>query len=140
MKLKIKKLHPNAKVPSYAHAGDAGFDLYIPEKLTILPNERKTVAIGLAMEIPDGYVGLLFDKSGLAHKHGIQTFGGVIDSGYRGEFFAGLTNCSDKPYTFEAGDKIIQMLVMPVQKVDIEVADELSDSERGHGGFGSSGK
>jgi dUTP pyrophosphatase len=140
MKLKIKKLHPNARIPSYAHYGDAGFDLYVPESITIKSGERKSIPIGIAMEIPDGYTGLLLDKSGLSHKHGLKSFGGVIDSGYRGEVHAGIMNLSDKDYTLEAGDKIIQMLIMPVMTVDIEESNSLSESERGAGAFGSSGK
>ena len=140
MQLKIKKLRPDAIVPSFAHPGDAGIDLYTPDELTIQPGERVSAPIGLAMEIPDGHVGLLWDKSGLSHKHGLKSFGGVIDAGYRGEFKIGLMNLSNKPYTFAAGDKIIQMLVMPVLRPEVIEADELSDSVRGEGGFGSTGK
>jgi dUTP pyrophosphatase len=110
MKLKIKKLHPNAKIPSYAHHGDAGFDLYVPEPITLQPGDRKTIPLGIAVEIPDGYVGLMFDKSSLSHKQGLKTFGNVIDSGYRGEIHAGLINQSRQTQTLEAGQKIIQML------------------------------
>ncbi|MES2223840.1 MAG: dUTP diphosphatase [Patescibacteria group bacterium] len=140
MKLKIKKIHPDAKIPHYAHQGDAGFDLFVPESVTLDAQERKSIPLGLAVEIPDGYAGLLLDKSGLSHKHGLKSFGGVIDSGYRGEIHAGIMNLGDKPYILEKGHKIIQMLIMPVQFVDIEEADELSNSERGEGAFGSSGK
>ncbi len=139
-KLKIKKVHPDARIPQYAHYGDAGFDLYTPVSLTIEPGERKSIPLGIALEIPYGYAGLLLDKSGLSHKHGLKSFGGVIDSGYRGELHAGLMNLTDMPYTFEAGDKIIQMLIMPVETVEIIEADELNESERGTGAFGSSGK
>ena len=140
MKLKIKKLHPNAKIPSYAHEGDAGFDLYVTESFTILPQERKSIPLGISMEIPEKHTGLLLDKSGLSHKHGIKSFGGVIDSGYRGEVHVGIMNVSDVPYTFSVGDKIIQMLIMPINIVDITESDSLSESQRGHGAFGSSGK
>lgn len=140
MKLKIKKLHPNAKIPSYAHSGDAGFDLYVPESITLQPGDRKTIPLGVAVEIPDGYVGLMFDKSSLSHKQGLKTFGNVIDSGYRGEIHAGLINQSGQTQTLEAGQKIIQMLIMPVITVDIQEAEELSESKRGDGAFGSSGK
>jgi len=140
MKLKIKKLHPNAKIPSYAHHGDAGFDLYVPEPITLQPGDRKTIPLGIAVEIPDGYVGLMFDKSSLSHKQGLKTFGNVIDSGYRGEIHAGLINQSGQTQTLEAGQKIIQMLIMPVMTVDIEEAEVLSESERGAGNFGSTGK
>lgn len=140
MKLKIKKLKEGAKLPSYAHRGDAGFDLYIPEDLTIQPGERLSIPLGLAIEIPEGHTGLLLDKSGLSHKHGLKSFGGVIDAGYRGEFHVGIMNLSDKAYSFSKGDKIIQMLIMPVVHADIIESDELSESERGTGAFGSSGK
>lgn len=140
MKLKIKKIHPEVKIPSYAHAGDAGFDLFVPEEVTIRPGERLSIPLGLALEIPDGHAGLLLDKSGLSHKHGLKSFGGVIDAGYRGEVHAGIMNLGTEPYTLRAGDKIIQMLIMPVVRVDIEEAEELSSSDRGAGAFGSSGK
>ena len=140
MKLKTKKLHPNAKIPSYAHHGDAGFDLYVPESITLQPGDRKTIPLGIAVEIPDGYVGLMFDKSSLSHKQGLKTFGNVIDSGYRGEIHAGLINQSGQVQTLEVGQKIIQMLIMPVMTVDIEEAEILNESKRGDGAFGSSGK
>lgn len=138
--LKIKKLHKNTKTPYYAHPGDAGFDLFVPEDVTVAPGERKSVPLGIAMEIPDGFVGLMFDKSSLSHKHGLKTFGNVIDSGYRGEIHAGIMNHADKPYTIEAGQKIIQMLIIPVETVDIIETNELGNSARGEGAFGSTGK
>lgn len=140
MQLKIKKLHPDAKIPEFAHAGDAGMDLYVPESVELQPGERKSVPIGLAFEIPQGYVGLLWDKSGLSHKNGIKSFGGVIDAGYRGEVRAGVMNLSDKVYRLEKGHKIIQLLIQPVEHPTIVEVDELSDSPRGQGGFGSTGK
>lgn len=140
MSLKIKKLHPNAKIPSYAHRGDAGFDLYVPESVTMNPGDRKTIPLGIAMEIPEGYVGLMFDKSSLSHKYGLKTFGNVIDSGYRGEIHAGLINQSGQTQILEAGQKIIQMLIIPVETVQIVESDTLSESERGDGAFGSTGK
>lgn len=140
MKLKIKKIHPDAKVPSFAHPGDAGLDLYIPEAVELKPGERKSLPLGLAFEIPDGYVGLMWDKSGLSHKHGIKTFGGVIDAGYRGEIHVGVMNLSDTAYTFEKGHKIVQILIQPVEHPKIVEVDELSPTKRGHGGFGSTGK
>lgn len=139
MQLKFKKLHPNAKIPSYAYAGDAGLDLYIPEGFIFKQGERKSIPIGIAVEIPDGYVGILFDKSGLSHKHGLKSYGGIIDAGYRGEIHVGMMNLSDKDYEFKAGDKIIQILIMPVLHAEVIECDELSDSDRGEGAFGSSG-
>ena len=106
MKLRIKKLHPDAVIPKYAHDNDAGFDLYTVEQFELEPGERKSVPLGLALEIPDGYVGLMWDKSGLSHKYGIKSFGGVVDSGYRGEIHAGIMNLSDKFFSFEKGLKL----------------------------------
>ena len=140
MQLKIKKLHPDAKIPHFAHEGDAGLDLYVPETLELAAGERKSIPLGLAFEIPAGYVGLLWDKSGISHKHGIKSFGGVIDAGYRGEVSVGLMNLSDKPYTFEKGHKIIQLLIQPIEHPEIVETDELAPSQRGEGGFGSTGK
>jgi dUTP pyrophosphatase len=140
MKINVKRLNPEAKLPSYAHPGDAGADCFCYEKITLAPGERKSIPLGFALELPEGYVSLLWDKSSLSHRHGLKSFGGVIDAGYRGEYFAGIMNLSDKPYTFEKGDKIIQLLVMPVVAGEIVEVDELSDSSRGTGGFGSTGK
>jgi len=140
MKVKIKKLHPNAIIPSYAHAGDAGMDLFTVEPFELEPMERKSVPLGLAIEIPEGYVGLVWDKSGLSHKYGLKNFGGVIDSGYRGEIHAGIMNLSDKFFSFEKGQKIAQLLIQKVEHVDFQESSELTDTDRGKGGFGSSGK
>ena len=140
MRIKIKKLHPDAKIPNYAHAGDAGMDLFAVESVELEPGERKSVPLGLAVEIPEGYVGLIWDKSGLSHKYGIKQFGGVIDSGYRGEIHAGVMNLSDKYFSFEKGHKIAQLLIQKVEQAQFEEVEELSDSTRGEKGFGSSGK
>jgi dUTP pyrophosphatase len=140
MKLKIKKLHPDAVIPQYAHDNDAGFDLYTVEQFELEPGERKSVPLGLALEIPDGYVGLIWDKSGLSHKFGIKSFGGVVDAGYRGEIHAGIMNLSDKFFSFEKGQKIAQLLIQKVERVDFEEVQDLSATDRGTGGFGSSGK
>ena len=140
MKIKVKKLNPNAKIPEYAHEGDAGFDLFTVEPFELEPGERKSIPLGIAMEIPHGYVGLIWDKSGLSHKYGIKSFGGVIDSGYRGEVHAGVMNLGDTYFKFEKGQKIAQMLIQKVDTAEFIEVKELSDSERGKGGFGSSGK
>jgi dUTP pyrophosphatase len=139
MQLKFKKLHPDAKIPSYAYAGDAGLDLYIAEDLILKKDERRSIPLGIAVEIPEGYVGILFDKSGLSHKHGLKSYGGIIDAGYRGEIHVGMMNLSDKDYEFKSGDKIIQILIMPVLHAEVVECDELSESDRGQGAFGSSG-
>lgn len=139
MLLRFKKIHKDAKIPSYAYKGDAGLDLYIPESLIIKKGERKSVALGIAIEIPDGYVGILFDKSGLSHKYGLKSYGGIIDSGYRGEIHVGMMNLSDLDYEFKTGEKIIQILIIPIVQAEVVEVDDLSDSDRGTGAFGSSG-
>ena len=140
MKLKIKKLHPDAKIPKYAHHDDAGFDLFTPENTFVKKGERVAVPTGLAMEIPEGFVGLIWDKSGLAIKHGIKTLGGVIDSTYRGEVLVGVINLSGGDYVFEKGHKVAQMIIQKKETVDFEEVKELTDTVRGEGGFGSTGK
>lgn len=139
MTIKIKKLHPDAKSPSYAHSSDAGMDFYALENTIIQPNERKLIVTGIAMSIPHGYVGLIWDKSGIATKHGVKIMAGVIDAGYRGEIKILVHNLSSQSFAVEKGTKIAQMLIQPVvQKEIIEVA-ELEETERGEGGFGSTG-
>ena len=140
MELKIKKLRSDAKVPTRAHAGDAGFDLYSVDEGVIPAGGRVLVGIGLAMEIPDGYVGLVWDKSGLSNNHGLKTLGGVVDAGYRGEIKIGIVNLGANDYKIEAGHKIAQMLIQKVEHVEIKEGAELSEATRGEGGFGSTGK
>lgn len=140
MKIKFKKLNPNAVVPKNNYKGDAGVDLFTIEPFELEPGERKSVPIGLSIEIPDGYVGLIWDKSGLSHKYGIKTFGGVIDSGYRGEMHVGIMNLSDRFFSFEKGHKVAQLLIQQVEKIEFEEVEKLSESDRGENGFGSSGK
>jgi dUTP pyrophosphatase len=140
MKIKIKKLHLDAQIPKYAHEGDAGLDLYTVEAFELEPGERKSIPLGISIEIPDGYVGLISEKSGLSHKYGIKGFGGVIDSGYRGEIHAGVMNLSDKYFKFEKGHKIAQLLIQRVEYIGFKEVTELSDSPRGAGAFGSTGK
>lgn len=136
----VKKLHPEAKLPSYAHPSDAGMDFYALENALILPQERKLISTGIAMAIPQGYVGLLWDKSGIATKHGIKTMAGVIDAGYRGEIKILLHNLSLQPFIIEKGSKIAQMLIQSVEQKEIKEVTELEETERGEGGFGSTGK
>jgi dUTP pyrophosphatase len=140
MEVKVKKLDPEAKVPSYAHPGDAGMDLFALEDTMVSSGSIGRVRTGISMEIPMGFVGLYWDKSGLSMTHGIKVLGGVIDAGYRGELILGVFNLGTKDYTFEKHNKVLQILIQPVEMVDIVEADELSDSERGVGGFGSTGK
>lgn len=140
MEIKVKKLHKDAKLPTYAHHGDAGFDLFSIESVNIPVGARVLVGTGVAIEIPDGYVGLIWDKSGLSMVHGLKNLGGVIDAGYRGEIKAGVVNLSDEDYTITAGHKVAQMLIQKVERADIKEITDLSDTSRGHGGFGSTGK
>lgn len=140
MQLKIKKLHPTAKLPTYAHPGDAGMDLYASVETVVPARGRVLVPTGLAMAIPNGYVGLLWDKSGISYKAGLKVIGGVADAGYRGEIFVGLLNTTDSEYTFAVGDKVAQMLVQPVVRPTLEEVAELGDTARGDGAFGSTGK
>lgn len=140
MKLKIKKLNPEAMLPTYANSDDAGFDLNSIENIEIKVGERVQVPTGIAMEIPEGHVGLIWDKSGLSHKHGLKTLGGVIDSGYRGEIKVGIINLSDEVYTLEKGHKVAQMIIQEKVLMEIEEVEELEESQRGVGAFGSTGK
>ncbi|KKT81493.1 MAG: Deoxyuridine 5'-triphosphate nucleotidohydrolase [Candidatus Azambacteria bacterium GW2011_GWA1_44_9] len=140
MEIKIKKLHPEAVVPSYAYAMDAGMDLFASEEIIVPVGGTAIVSTGIAMEIPEGYAGLIWDKSGLAVNHGLKTFGGVIDAGYRGEVKVGIRNFNSREYVIKAGNKVAQMLIQKIESPRIVVVDELSDTSRGDGGFGSSGK
>jgi len=139
MILNIKKLHLQAKLPTFAHATDAGMDLYCVESLTIAPMERVQIKTGVAFEIPNGYVGLIWDKSGLSHKKGLKVLGGVIDAGYRGEVMVGAINLSQGPMYFEVGDKVAQMLIQKIEHPEIIEVEELVDADRGTGAFGSTG-
>lgn len=127
-------------MPSFAHSYDAGMDLYALEDTEILPMQTARIRSGLAMEIPEGYAGLCWDKSGVSTNHKIKTLAGVIDSGYRGEVLMGVINLGSEPYTFKKGEKVLQMLIQKVEQPEIVETEELSDSSRGEGGFGSTGK
>jgi len=137
--IKIKKLVGDAVVPKYANPGDAGMDFFANEEVIIKPNQRKLVNTGISMAIPLGYVGLIWDKSGIASKHGIKTMAGVIDSSYRGEIKILLHNLSAEEFKIEKGTKIAQMLIQPVEQKEIIEVESLDETKRGTGGFGSSG-
>ncbi len=140
MLIKIKKLHPDAKIPSYAHPGDAGMDIFAVEDTEVLPGQAAKIKSGLAFELPDGHVGLCWDKSSVGINGKIKTLGGVLDAGYRGELLMGVINLGTEPYMFRKGEKVLQMLIQKVERPDIEEAQELTDTSRGEGGFGSTGK
>lgn len=135
------RLSDGAELPRYAHEGDAGLDLRITHDVTLNPGERATVGTGLAVEIPQGCVGLVFPRSGLASKHGITLSNrvGVIDSGYRGEIGATLLNQSDETTTLDAGTRVCQLIVMPFVPCELVPCEELTETERGAAGFGSTG-
>jgi dUTP pyrophosphatase len=139
IKVKIKKLNPDAVIPNYPHPEDAGMDIYSVENITIAPGKRALVSTGITTEIPKGYVALIWDKSGLAAKSGIKTMAGVIDCNYRGEWKMVLFNTSENNYEVKKGEKIAQALIQPVVNADIEEVSELSDTSRGRGSFGSTG-
>jgi dUTP pyrophosphatase len=140
MQLQIKKVHPDAKLPAFAHATDAGMDLYTTSDIEIQPGELASIPTGIAFAVPVGHVGLIWDKSGIAIKRGLKTLGGVIDAGYRGEVFVGLLNTGTEAQSFSVGDKVTQILIQKIEQPEIlEVAD-LDETPRGEGGFGSTGK
>lgn len=140
--LKILSLDKEMPLPAYAHAGDAGLDLRSAESLVIEPYERCLVPCGICLEIPAGYAGLVIPRSGLAIKHGISVVNapGLIDSGYRGEVKVILINLDPKePFVINKGDRIAQLMIVKTPLVEVEPVLTLEDSERGAGGFGSSG-
>ncbi len=139
MILKVKKLKPEAKMPSYAHPGDVGMDVYSMETITLNPGEHHRFWHGFALEFPSGYAGLIMDKSSIS-KAGLGHMGGVFDAGYRGEYNTHLVNLSKEAYTVEEGDKVAQLVIVPVEIAELEETDTLSESSRGEGGFGSTGK
>lgn len=134
------RLDKTMKMPAFALQDDGGFDLYARETVTLAPGERKSIPTGLKMEIPSGYVGFIWDKSGLSHKFGLKTFGGVVDAGYRGEVMVGIMNLGSEAYTFEKNHKVAQISIQKREDVNIVEVEELSESVRGEGGFGSTGK
>lgn len=145
MEIKIKKLRENAKIPKRATNGSAGMDLYacIDEPITLAPGQLVIVPTGIAIALPDNScAAFLYARSGLGVKHGICLSNGVgvIDSDYRGEICAGLCNVSDKPYTIEPDERVCQMVIAPVLTPDVVEVSELDNTDRGEGGFGSTGK
>ena len=142
MELRTTRIRAGSTLPSRAHDGDAGLDLYAAETATIPPGERAAVATGIAIEIPAGFAGLVLPRSGLAARHGIALVNapGLIDSGYRGEIKVLLLN-TDRRGAFEVapGDRIAQLVLTPVTNAEAVEVTELAASARGEGGFGSSG-
>lgn len=139
MTIKVERLDSRAVLPRRANSSDAGYDLCSLESYTLNPGQRRLFPTGIAMEIPDGFVGLVKPRSGLALKKGIDVLGGVIDSGYRGDIGVILLNTDSKPVVIGAGERIAQLLIQRVMLLEIEEASYLEASERGTGGFGSTG-
>jgi len=139
LKILIKKLTKEAKIPSRAYPDDAGIDLYALKEVVLEPGKLATIPTGIAVALPKGSVGLIWDKSGLASSFGLKTLGGVIDEGYRGEIKVLVINLGKEKVVIKKGSKIAQLLVQPILRPDIEVVEELPSSLRGERGFGSSG-
>ena len=140
LKVKIKRLNLEAQLPSYAHPGDVGMDLYSLEDYNLKPRERRIFPFGFALEFPTGYAAIVKDKSSLPKKAGIHTMGGVFDAGYRGEYNAQLINLGNKPYPIKKGDKLAQLIIYPVAIAELQEVSKLSDTSRGTGAFGSTGR
>ncbi len=143
-RIKIKKLAPGAITPSYGSGAAAGADLYaLPDgEVTVNPGETAVIHTGIAMEIPENYAGFIYARSGLATKEGLAPANkvGVIDSDYRGEIMVALHNHSGEPRTVEPGERIAQIVIAPYERAEFTETDGLTETERGGGGFGSTGK
>lgn len=140
--LPVLRLDPRAQLPTRAHSGDAGLDLYALEETTLAPSARAEIHTGIAVEVPPGHAGLVLPRSGLAARHGISLVNapGLIDPGYRGEVRVLLLNTDrGRPYRVAAGDRVAQLVVVAVAPVAAIEVGELSESARGAAGFGSSG-
>jgi len=141
MKVKIKRLHETVKMPNYGHPGDVGLDLYnASETTTIQPGERHIFSCGFALEFPEGYAAIVKDKSSVPKEYGLHTMAGVYDAGFRGEYNVMMVNLGNEPATIEHAQKIAQLVILPVEHAELETVDELTDSSRGEGKFGSTGK
>lgn len=138
MEIKVKRVHPDAKLPVYGHPGDAGLDLFSAVDRELGPGDVLAVPTGVQVAIPAGHAGLVWDKSGISLM-GVHRLAGVIDAGYRGEVQVVLVNLGDGPFAVKRGMKIAQLLVQPVASVTVVEADSLDDTPRGEGGFGSTG-
>lgn len=139
--IRVKRFHPDAQLPRYAHVGDMGdlaADLYSAEETRLSPGETKAVQTGIAVGLPSGFGAVVEDRSGLATK-GISTLGGIIDTGYRGELKVILTNMSNIDFTIPKGDRIAQLRIVRRIEAHFEEVEELGSTERNHSGFGSTG-
>lgn len=144
MDIAVKKLNNNAKLPFTATEGSAGADLFacLGDSITVKPNERLLISTGLAVSIPEGYGGFVFPRSSVASKYGISLSNcvGVIDSDYRGELKIAVINHGDESFTINNSDRIAQLVILPVEIAEYHFTEELNETKRGEGGFGSTGK
>jgi len=140
--LDVRRLDPDLPLPTYAHPGDAGLDLYAADTTTLQPGGRALIPCGIAVAVPPGHVGLVHPRSGLAVDHGLTLLNapGTIDAGYRGELKVLVINHGDEPVEVRHGQRIAQLLLMPVVAVDVREVDRLDVTSRGSGGFGSTGR
>ena len=139
MHLRVRKVHPEARLPVYQHPGDAGLDLFSAVDEVLGAGELKAVPTGIQMAIPDGHVGLIWDKSGISLQ-GVHRLAGVVDAGYRGEVKVVMINLGKLPFVIKKGMKIAQMLIQPVVAAEVTETADLDDTSRGDGGFGSTGR
>jgi dUTP pyrophosphatase len=139
MQIKVKKLDSEAKLPTHGNPGDAGLDFYALEEVVFAPGAQMRIRTGVALEIPEGHVGLVWDKSGISFNKGLKIVGGVIDAPFRGEFVASMVNLSKETQTIEKGQKFTQMLIQKFEDCDILESEELSETIRGEGREGSTG-
>jgi dUTP pyrophosphatase len=139
MKLRVKRIHPDAKLPVYQHPGDAGLDLFSVVDDVLAAGESKPIPTGIKMAIPEGYVGLVWDKSGISLQ-GVHRLAGVVDAGYRGEVRVVMVNLGREPFVIKKGMKIGQLLIQAVSAPEVVEADDLDETSRGEGGFGSTGR
>ncbi len=137
--MKVKKLHPDALLPRRAHPTDSGADLFALQRTVLAPRAITQVHTGIAIELPEGTSGIIWGKSSVESK-AVKAMAGLVDSPYRGELIVCMYNLNDTEFVFEKGQKVAQLVVMPTLYPDFEEATELSDTARGNGGFGSTGK
>ena len=137
--IKVKRLGPDAELPSYVYESDVGFDLRADEQIRLFPGEQKAVKTGLILEIPEGHVGLIRDRVGIVTEMGVHTSAGTFDPGYRGEISIVLVNLSEETRFIETGMRIAQMIILPVVKPKIVEIKKVSETKRGEKSFGSTG-
>lgn len=140
--MRIKQIHPNFKMPIKSTQGAGAFDIFMPESGSVFGDIPTPVPLGFAAKVPDGHVALIFPRSGVGTKHGLELNNtcGIIDSDYLGEWKAFLRTKSGEHFSWNSKERVLQFLIVPVANVSIEITDNLGETERGEGGFGSSGK